>query len=102
MRRIVNATLFIFACLAGASHAADFPEKSVRFIVPFPPGGGTDALARILSTKLSENWGQQVVVDNRGGAQGGLGTALAAKAAARWLHHRAGPLRRTGDQPAYV
>lgn len=81
MRLIVSATVFIIASLAGTPHAADFPEKSVRFIVPFPPGGGTDALARILSSKLSETWGQQVIVDNRGGAQGGLGTALAAKAA---------------------
>ena len=62
--------------------AADFPEKSVRFIVPFPPGGGTDALARILAGKLADTWGQQVIVDNRGGAQGSLGTALGAKAAA--------------------
>jgi tripartite-type tricarboxylate transporter receptor subunit TctC len=62
--------------------AADFPEKAVRFIVPFPPGGGTDALARILAAKLTEGWGQPVIIDNRGGAQGGLGTALAAKAVA--------------------
>ena len=70
-----------FACLAGSCPAAEFPEKSVRFIVPFPPGGGTDALARILATKLNESWGQQILVDNRGGAQGGVGTALGAKAA---------------------
>ena len=62
--------------------AADFPERPVRFIVPFPPGGGTDALARILAGKLTEYWGQQVIIDNRAGAQGGLGTALAAKAVA--------------------
>ena len=49
--------------------------------MPFPPGGGTDALARILATKISEYWGQQVVIDNRGGAQGGIGTAVGAKAA---------------------
>ena len=53
----------------------------MRFIVPFPPGGGTDALARILSQKLSEMWGQPVVVDNRSGAQGNVGTAAGAKAA---------------------
>ncbi len=61
--------------------AADFPEKAVRFILPFPPGGGTDALARIMAGKLTEYWGQQVIIDNRAGAQGGLGTAVAAKAA---------------------
>jgi tripartite-type tricarboxylate transporter receptor subunit TctC len=65
-----------------AVHAQDrFPEKPVRFIVPFPPGGGTDALARILGAKLAEQWGQQVVVDNRAGAQGNIGTAAGAKAA---------------------
>jgi tripartite-type tricarboxylate transporter receptor subunit TctC len=58
-----------------------FPEKPVRFIVPFPPGGGTDALARILGAKLGEMWGQQVIVENRAGAQGNIGTAAGAKAA---------------------
>jgi tripartite-type tricarboxylate transporter receptor subunit TctC len=53
----------------------------VRWIVPSPPGGGTDAVGRIVGNKLSEMWKQQVVIDNRGGAQGGLGTALGAKAA---------------------
>jgi tripartite-type tricarboxylate transporter receptor subunit TctC len=57
-----------------------FPDKPVRFIVPFPPGGGTDALARILGAKLAELWGQQVVIDNRAGAQGNIGTAAGAKA----------------------
>jgi tripartite-type tricarboxylate transporter receptor subunit TctC len=57
-----------------------FPEKPVRFIVPFPPGGGTDALARILGAKLGEMWGQQVIVENRAGAQGNIGTAAGAKA----------------------
>ena len=69
-------------CLAGAALAQErFPEKPVRFIVPFPPGGGTDALARILAAKLGEQWGQQVIIDNRAGAQGNIGTAAGAKAA---------------------
>jgi tripartite-type tricarboxylate transporter receptor subunit TctC len=69
-------------CLAGAAFAQDrFPDKPVRFIVPFPPGGGTDALARILGAKLAEQWGQQVIIDNRAGAQGNIGTAAGAKAA---------------------
>jgi tripartite-type tricarboxylate transporter receptor subunit TctC len=60
--------------------AESYPSKLIRFIVPFPPGGGTDAFARILSPKLTEYLGQQVIVDNRPGAQGNIGTAAAAKA----------------------
>jgi tripartite-type tricarboxylate transporter receptor subunit TctC len=68
--------------LAWPTYAQDrFPDKPVRFVVPFPPGGGTDALARILSVKLADMWGQQVIVENRGGAQGNIGTAAGAKAA---------------------
>lgn len=70
------------AAAASASIAADaFPSRPVRWIVPAPPGGGTDAVGRIMSARLSEMWGQTVIIDNRGGAQGGLGTALVAKAA---------------------
>ena len=81
MRNPITAAVLIAACLAGPCLAAEFPEKAVRFVVPFPPGGGTDALARILGSKLGEYWGQQVIIDNRGGAQGGVGTAVGAKAA---------------------
>src|SRR5262249_27571842 len=56
--------------------------KPVRFIVPYPPGGGTDVIARILQQPLSEGLGQQVVIENRGGAGGALGTEAVAKAAA--------------------
>ena len=61
---------------ADASH---WPDKPVRVIVPFPPGGGTDALARILGVELSRIWGQPLVVDNRAGAQGSIGTQVAVK-----------------------
>ncbi len=57
-----------------------FPSKPIRFLVPFSPGGGTDTLARVLAQKMGENWGQPVVVENRTGAGGSIGTALAAKA----------------------
>ncbi|MEO7728868.1 MAG: tripartite tricarboxylate transporter substrate binding protein [Burkholderiales bacterium] len=70
--------------LAGAAlplYAQSFPSKPVRIIVAFPPGGGTDIVARTISPKLSDALGQQVVVDNRAGASGLLGTELAAKAA---------------------
>jgi tripartite-type tricarboxylate transporter receptor subunit TctC len=79
-RPFVAALIAALAAAPGVAPAA-YPEKPIRFIVPFPPGGGTDALARILVPKLTETLGQQVIVDNRGGAQGGVGTALGARAA---------------------
>ena len=73
--RFANVAVRLLAAfslaLAAPAYAQDrFPDKPVRFIVPFPPGGGTDSLARILGAKLSEAWGQQVIIDNRSGAQG--------------------------------
>ena len=61
--------------------AADaYPSKPVRLIIPFPPGGSNDIVGRLIATKLSERLGKQVVVDNRGGAGGVIGTEMAAKA----------------------
>jgi len=67
--------------LSPTAHAQAWPQKSVRFIVPFPPGGATDISARMLGQKLTEIWGQTVVIENRGGAGGGVGAAEAARAA---------------------
>jgi tripartite-type tricarboxylate transporter receptor subunit TctC len=77
MKRLLAGLLCAF--LLGNVHA-QYPDKPVRLIVPFPPGGGTDALGRILAAKLGERWGQQVIVENRAGAQGNIGTAAGAKA----------------------
>ena len=66
---------------AAAAPTASYPTRPVRFIVTYPPGGGTDIVARAIAQKLAETWGQQVVVDNRGGAGGTIGTELAARAA---------------------
>jgi len=78
MKKLLAVMFLLHSVFAAAQ---TFPDKPVRFIVPFPPGGGTDALARVLGAKLGELWGQQVIVDNRAGAQGNLGTAAGAKAA---------------------
>lgn len=81
----MKLTRFLLA-LAGiiftaAVHAQAWPQKPVRFIVPFPPGGATDISARMIGQKLSDMWGQTVVIENRGGAGGGVGAAEAARAA---------------------
>ena len=67
-------------CAGLPARAADFPSRPVRIIVPSTPGGGLDVLARIIAPKLSEKWGQQVVIDNRAGAGGIVGSEIAAKA----------------------
>jgi tripartite-type tricarboxylate transporter receptor subunit TctC len=73
------ATCCVF--LPATATAQQFPARPVRIIVAFPPGGGTDIVARILAQKLSESWGQQTIVDNRAGASGVIGTEAAARAA---------------------
>ena len=68
-----------FACATTAQ--ADYPERPVRLIVPFPPGGGTEPVARLLTQKLAESLGQPFVIDNRPGAGTTIGVELAARAA---------------------
>jgi tripartite-type tricarboxylate transporter receptor subunit TctC len=77
MRRIAFAAL---ALAAGLAHAQDYPNKPIRMIVPYPPGGGTDVVARIVNEKLSAELGQSIVIDNKGGAGGSVGTEIASKA----------------------
>ena len=74
-------TLSIAAASPAHAQKADYPVRPVRMIAPFPPAGPTDVLARAISVKLTEYWGQQVIVDNRPGAGGNIGTELAARAA---------------------
>jgi len=78
------ALVAIVGCLfgvAGSALAQDYPTKPVRFIVPYPPGGGTDVIARIVQARLAEGLGQPIVIENRGGAGGAVGTEAAAKSA---------------------
>ncbi len=82
MLRSVLATVASLACLAcGAAHAQAYPSKPVHIVVPFPPGGGTDVVARAVAPKMSEVLGQPVIVDNRAGAGGNIGTEYVARAA---------------------
>ena len=71
----------VWTCASVVQAEAVFPEKPVRMIVAFPAGGGTDIVARLLAEKLTTLWGQQVIVDNRGGAGGVIGTEIAARSA---------------------
>jgi len=79
---VLTSVLWCSASIAvAADAAADYPNRPVRFIAPFVPGGPSDLLSRMLSQKLTESWGQTVVVDNRGSAGGIVGFELGAKAA---------------------
>jgi len=75
------AVLAALCAMSGAVHAADtYPSRPIRMIVAYPPGGGTDQVGRVMADQLTATLGQNVVVDNRGGATGNIGTELAARA----------------------
>jgi tripartite-type tricarboxylate transporter receptor subunit TctC len=83
MRSIAKITIALICMLAAVcgAAAADYPTRNITLIVPYPPAGGVDAMARVVGQKLSEALKVQVIVDNRGGAGGTLGTRVVAKAA---------------------
>jgi tripartite-type tricarboxylate transporter receptor subunit TctC len=70
----------LLALSAGLSAAQSYPARPIRLIVPFPPGGSTDLVARVVGQKMSDSWGRQVVIDNRPGANGMIGSDIVAKA----------------------
>jgi len=76
------AILVLALTLATTASAQGYPSKPIRFVVPYAPGGNTDILARLLGQKLSEAWGQQVIIDNRPGAAGTVGAELVARSPA--------------------
>ena len=75
------ATLFMLAAPMAAQAQAAYPDKPIKFVVPYPPGGGTDVVARIVQQRLQAALGQPIVIDNKGGAGGSLGTDIVAKSA---------------------
>jgi len=77
LRTALGAVLVALPLMASGA----YPERPIRFIVPYPPGGGTDIIARIVQPKMQQILGQSIVIDNRGGGGGSLGTDVAAKAA---------------------
>ncbi|MCE9639926.1 MAG: tripartite tricarboxylate transporter substrate binding protein, partial [Betaproteobacteria bacterium] len=79
MRAAVAAAMLVSASLASAQ---DYPNKPIRFVVPYAPGGASDVTARLLGQKMTEAWGQTVAVDNRAGANGIVALELVAKAPA--------------------
>jgi tripartite-type tricarboxylate transporter receptor subunit TctC len=82
MRYLRSLVLAALALAAGGALAQQYPSRPVRVIVPFTPGGVTDVIARTVTAKLAESWGQPVVVENRPGAGGSLGASLVARAPA--------------------
>src|SRR5690606_7023821 len=81
-KTLIAACGFVLAAPLAGFAAPGYPERPIRFIVPFPPGGGNDIVGRIVAQKLAEGLRQTVVVDNRGGAGGTIGTDMTAKAPA--------------------
>ena len=83
MKFVPRCASLMFAavlCAAGCAVAQSYPAKPIRFVVPFPPGGPADILSRTIGQILAESWGQQVVIDNRAGAGGNIGSEIVAKA----------------------
>jgi tripartite-type tricarboxylate transporter receptor subunit TctC len=79
--KLLRVFAFLLTLACGGAFAQGYPNKAVKVIVPFPPGGATDIVTRIVAQKLSEAWGQAVIVENRSGAGGNIGADVVAKAA---------------------
>src|SRR5262249_40921770 len=77
---VVAAAVLALLPASAPTSPQNYPHRFVRLVVPFPPGGGTDAIARVVAGRLSEMWGQQVVIENKGGAATNIGTEAVARA----------------------
>ena len=81
LHAVIGCAVLLLACSASVyAQAAGYPEKPIRIVVAYTPAGATDILARTVGQKLNEAWGQPVIIDNRPGANGNIGTEYAAKA----------------------
>ena len=83
MRLTIRSTLAVatlFLAASFATHAADYPSQTIKIVVPFPPGGGVDVVARVIAPRLGELLGQSVIIENRGGAGGSVGATFVAQA----------------------
>lgn len=80
LRALLRITFAVLIATGFAQAQQEYPSKPVRLVVPFSPGGQSDILTRLIAPKLSESWGQPVVIENRTGAGGTIGAAIVAKA----------------------
>ncbi len=80
--KLLVKTAGLLVALSTVAAAQDYPARPVRLVIPFPPGGSNDIVGRLVATQLSERLGKQVIVENRGGAGGVVGTEMVAKAPA--------------------
>jgi tripartite-type tricarboxylate transporter receptor subunit TctC len=78
-RLLMSASAALAVAITAPARAQTYPSRFVRLVVPFPPGGGTDAISRVVAARLSEMWGQQVIVENKGGAATNIGTEQVAR-----------------------
>src|SRR5438132_14150909 len=74
------AAAVLIVAASFAAHAADYPSQTIKIVVPFPPGGGVDVVARVIAPRLGELLGQSVIIENRGGAGGSVGATFVAQA----------------------
>ena len=79
--RVIGTAALVLASGSAFAQATGYPDKPIRFVVPYPPGGGTDVIARIVQDRLRAALGQSIIIDNRGGAGGSIGTEVVARSA---------------------
>jgi tripartite-type tricarboxylate transporter receptor subunit TctC len=94
----ISVALIAMCALASTALAQNYPAKTIRYIIAFPPGGSNDILARIIGARMTELMGQTVIIDNRPGGGGNIGVEAIARAAAEtsaWRRLRARPLTAT-------